>query len=68
MGAPHHAYRGDGWEQQSIEGREQDMDWESLQPLWMGFDYYFDLDAVRVPHATLSLERYQRGVNLGQPE
>ncbi|MBA7642562.1 hypothetical protein ES703_50257 [subsurface metagenome] len=37
------------------------------QPLWMGFSYYFDLDAVRQPHKSLSLERYQRGVNLGRP-
>lgn len=33
--------------------------------------YYFDLDAVRRPHKTLSLERYQRAVNqkagLGKP-
>jgi len=25
--------------------------------------YYFDLDSIRVPHKTQSLERYQRGVN-----
>ena len=36
-----------------------------LMPLWMGFDYYFDLDQVRVPHKTQSLERYQRQVNFG---
>ncbi|MBA7602293.1 hypothetical protein ES703_09381 [subsurface metagenome] len=41
--------------------------WIKYQPLWMGFDHYFDLDAVRVPHKTLSLERYQRGVNLDRP-
>lgn len=35
--------------------------WLKLQPLWMGFDYYFDLDAVRIPHTTQSLERYQKG-------
>jgi len=29
--------------------------------------YYFDLDSIRVPHKTESLERYQRGVNLGRP-
>ena len=29
--------------------------------------YYFDLDAVREPHRTQSLERYQRGVNLDRP-
>jgi len=27
--------------------------------------YYFNLDSVRIPHQTQSLERYQRGVNLG---
>ncbi len=27
--------------------------------------YYFDLDAIREPHKTLSLERYQRSVNKG---
>ncbi len=37
--------------------------WEHLTPVWHGFDYYFDLDAVRVHHKTQSLERYQRGVN-----
>jgi len=42
-------------------------DWEHLVPVWQGFDYYFDLDAIRVPHKTESLERYQRGVNLGRP-
>ncbi|GAH54991.1 unnamed protein product, partial [marine sediment metagenome] len=41
--------------------------WVKYQPLWMGFDYYFDLDAIRIPHKTLSLERYQRGVNLDRP-
>jgi hypothetical protein len=33
------------------------------QPLWQGFDYYYELDAIRVPHKTQSLERCQRGVN-----
>jgi len=42
-------------------------DWEHLVPIWQGFDYYFDLDAIRIPHKTQSLERYQRGVNLGRP-
>lgn len=41
--------------------------WIKYQPLWMGFDHYFDLDAVRVPHRVQSLERYQRGVNLDRP-
>jgi len=27
--------------------------------------YYFDLDSIRIPHQTQSLERYQRAVNLG---
>jgi DNA modification methylase len=37
--------------------------WVKLQPLWMSFDYYFELDQVRQPHKTESLERYQRQVN-----
>lgn len=41
--------------------------WIRYMPLWAGFDYYFDLDAVRVPHKSDSLERYQRGVNLDRP-
>jgi hypothetical protein len=41
--------------------------WVKLQPLWMSFDYYFELDAIRQPHKTQSLERYQRGVNLDRP-
>ncbi len=28
-------------------------------------DYWYDLDAIRVPHKTQSLERYQRAVDLG---
>ena len=27
--------------------------------------YYFDIDSIRIPHQTQSLERYQRAVNLG---
>jgi len=42
-------------------------DWERLTPIWQGFDYYFDLDSIRVSHKTQSLERYQRGVNLSRP-
>ena len=45
----------------------RDEEGNKLQPLWMGFSYYFNLDAVRQPHKTQSLERYQRGVNLGRP-
>jgi len=57
---------------QNIETREFRWDkppqsekdnWIKYQPLWMGFDYYFELDAVREPHKTQSLERYQRQVN-----
>ena len=40
-------------------------DWEHLTPVWHGFDYYFDLDSVRINHKTQSLERYQRQVNFG---
>jgi len=36
-------------------------------PIWQGFDYYFELDSIRVPHKTESLERYQRRVNLARP-
>lgn len=43
-------------------------DWEHLTPIWRGFDYYFDLDAVRIAHKVQSLERYQRAVNLGQQQ
>lgn len=28
-------------------------------------NYYYDLDAIRIPHASESIERYQRNVNLG---
>lgn len=31
----------------------------------MNLDYYFNLDAIREPHALVSLERAQRAVNLG---
>jgi DNA modification methylase len=41
--------------------------WEYLYFFTKSRKYYFDLDAVRVPHKTESLERYQHGVNLGQP-
>lgn len=41
--------------------------WEYLYFFTKARKYYFDLDAVRVPHKTQSLERYQRGVNLGRP-
>jgi len=41
--------------------------WEYLYFFAKSRKYYFDLDAVRVPHKTQSLERYQRGVNLGRP-
>jgi DNA modification methylase len=41
--------------------------WEYLYFFTKSRKYYFDLDAVRVPHKTQSLERYQRGVNLGRP-
>ena len=40
-------------------------EWEHLTPVWHGFDYYFELDQIRVPHQTQSLERYQRQVNFG---
>ena len=49
-----------------VWNKPEDMDrWEHLTPIWHSFDYYFDLDAVRRPHAIQSLERYQRAVNLG---
>jgi len=41
--------------------------WEYLYFFVKARKYYFDLDAVRQPHKSLSLERYQRGVNLGRP-
>ncbi len=41
--------------------------WEYLYFFTKSRRYYFDLDAVRVPHLSQSLERYQRGVNLGRP-
>jgi len=27
--------------------------WEHLTPVWHGFDYYFELDSVRVPHLSI---------------
>lgn len=41
--------------------------WEYLYFFTKARKYYFDLDSVRVPHSTQSLERYQRGVNLDRP-
>jgi len=52
------------WEKPSEKDKNN---WIKYQPLWMGFDHYFNLDAVRVPHRVQSLERYQRGVNLDRP-
>lgn len=41
--------------------------WEYIYFFTKARKYYYDLDAIRVPHTTQSLERYQRGVNLGRP-
>lgn len=50
----------------SVKDRYTDR-WEFLYFFVKARRYYFNLDAVRVPHKTVSLERYQRGVNLGRP-
>lgn len=39
--------------------------WVKLLPLWMGFAAYFELDEVRVPHKTQSLERYASAMKRG---
>ena len=41
-------------------------DWEHLVPVWQGFDYYFDLDSIRVSHKTQSLQRYLSALKRGQ--
>ncbi|GAJ12080.1 unnamed protein product, partial [marine sediment metagenome] len=41
--------------------------WEYLYFFTKARKYYFNLDAIRIPHTTESLERYQRGVNLDRP-
>ena len=45
------------------------VDWRWLngkqKSYWRSLRYYFDLDAVRLPHKTESLEKYQRQVNVG---
>lgn len=37
---------------------EKQKGWVKIMPAWAGFDYYFDLDAIRIPHKTMSIERY----------
>ena len=34
-----------------------DADGNKMQPLWMGFDHYFELDAIRVPHSSATIKR-----------
>jgi len=54
----------------SMPGSQKDRfscSWEYLYFFTKARKYYFDLDAVRIPHTTESLERYQRGVNLDRP-
>jgi hypothetical protein len=51
--------RQDGFE----EAREHFLSAITGIPIMEPYRYYFDLDSIRVPHKTQSLERYQRGVN-----
>jgi len=37
--------------------KSESAEWEHLNPVWYGFDYYYDLDAIREPHAASSIAR-----------
>jgi DNA modification methylase len=71
------AMLGDGWilrnkivwhKLNHMPGSQKDrftQSWEYLYFFTKSRKYYFDLDSVRIPHKTQSLERYQRQVNFG---
>ena len=52
-----------------IKNGKEGIDWrwlnEKQKSYWRSVKYYFDLDAVRLPHKTESLEKYQRQINVG---